>query len=288
MSDFCSQPLVPADVDLRGLPGFMLRTDRLLSSELVALGTPEECWAAVLLWCRAWQQRPAASLPDDDRILASFSGAGRRWPKIKAMAMRGFIRCSDGRWYHKVLAEEAIDAWERRLRFRERSEKANKAKRAGGLEGGQQGNLEAGQQGVLEGCLVGNEGTVKGQGSDSENQNPSGSAAPIPDCPQQEIIALYAEILPVLAQPRDWPPSRAEKLRERWRYCAKSNGFSPGYKTKEEGLEFWKKYFSYVAERPKLTGRMPPRTPDSAPWKPDLPWLIKQENFLKVIEGKYA
>lgn len=120
-------PLVPPEVDLRGLGGFMLRTDRLLASELVALGTAEECWAAVMLWCRAWQQTPAASLPNDDRVLASFSGTGRRWPKVRDMAMRGFVLCTDNRWYHRVLAEEALVAWDRRLEHREAND--NKAER---------------------------------------------------------------------------------------------------------------------------------------------------------------
>lgn len=151
-------PLVAAEVDLRGLGGFMLRTDRLLSSELVALCTPEEGWAALMLWTRAWQQQPAASLPNDERVLASFSKAGRRWPKVRDMAMRGFVLCSDNRWYHRVLAEEALEAWSRRLKFRERSDKANKAKKSH-----QQGNLLDGQQGVLEGDEVkGSEGKVKG------------------------------------------------------------------------------------------------------------------------------
>lgn len=160
-------PLVPPEVDLRGLGGFMLRTDRLLASELVALGSPEECWAAVLLWCRAWQQTPAASLPDDDRVLASFSGAGRRWKHVKDMAMRGFVLCSDGRWYHRVLADEALEAWSRRLKFRERSDKANRAKYGhlqGSLEGLHQGVL----QGVQRGILQDPEGKGRGRGSEGE------------------------------------------------------------------------------------------------------------------------
>lgn len=119
-------PLVPPDVDLRGFSGFMLDVNRLLASELVALGTPEECWAAVMLWCRAWQQSPAGSLPDDDRILSAFSGAGTRWKKVRDMAMRGFIKCSDGRLYHPVLCEEVVSAWRRRQGYRADQERLKK------------------------------------------------------------------------------------------------------------------------------------------------------------------
>ena len=66
-------PLVPADCDCTDLDGFMLNVERLQSSELVALATPEELAAALMLWCRAWKQVPAASLPADDRVLAAFA-----------------------------------------------------------------------------------------------------------------------------------------------------------------------------------------------------------------------
>ena len=123
-------PLVSPEVDLRGFPGFMLNVERLLASELVALCTPEEGWAAVMLWARAWQQSPPASLPDDNRLLAAFSGAGKRWPKIRDMALRGFVKCSDGRLYHRVLAEEANEAWERRREHRDiQDNKNNRQKR---------------------------------------------------------------------------------------------------------------------------------------------------------------
>jgi len=123
-------PLVPSEVDLCGFPGFVLNVDRLLASELVALGSPEECWAALMLWCRAWQQTPPASLPNDERVLASFSGAGRRWNKVKEIALRGFVECSDGRLYHRVLAEEATKAWKKRQQY-QRDQERLKRWRAG-------------------------------------------------------------------------------------------------------------------------------------------------------------
>lgn len=119
-------PMVPVDVDLKGFSGFMLDVNRLLASELVALGTPEECWAAVMLWCRAWQQSPAGSLPDDDRVLAAFSGAGARWKKVRQMALRGFVKCSDGRLYHPVLCEEVMEAWKKRQGYRADQERLKK------------------------------------------------------------------------------------------------------------------------------------------------------------------
>lgn len=116
-------PLTPAECDLRGLPWMPLDTVRLLDSDLFAVASGEVFKAAVALWCKAWQQVPAASLPDDDRVLAHLSGAGGRWRKIKGEALRGFVRCSDGRLYHPVIAEKALEAWAHRRAQRERAAK---------------------------------------------------------------------------------------------------------------------------------------------------------------------
>lgn len=111
------EPLVPAEVDLKGLGGFVLDINRLFSSELFAIGCAEEKWAAFMLWCRAWQQTPAGSLPNDERVLAAFSDAGKRWSKVKTVAMRGFILCADGRLYHPVVCEQVMKAWKGRQSY---------------------------------------------------------------------------------------------------------------------------------------------------------------------------
>lgn len=127
-------PLVPADCDLRDFQFMPLYLSRLFNSELWLLGSAEEKVAAIQLWGKAWHQVPAASLPDDDRYLAALSGAGPKWKKIRAMALHGFVKCSDGRLYHSVLAELALDAWggkwERPDKKQHRSEHARKAAQA--------------------------------------------------------------------------------------------------------------------------------------------------------------
>lgn len=115
-------PLVPTEVDLRGMPWMPLDTVRLIDSDLFALSTGDEFKAAVALWCKSWAQLPAASLPSDDRILAHLSGAGARWKKVKTMALRGWVQCDDGRYYHAVLAEKALEAWEQREEYQDRQD----------------------------------------------------------------------------------------------------------------------------------------------------------------------
>ena len=131
MSDRLPDPFVPADADLRGLSFMPLDVGRLLDSDLFALSSGEEFKAAVALWAKSWTQVPAGSLPDDERVLAHLSGTGARWKKLRSMALRGFIKCSDGRLYHPVISEKVREAWAMRLRQRERAIRGN-AKRWGG------------------------------------------------------------------------------------------------------------------------------------------------------------
>lgn len=114
-------PLIPAEVDLRDFPFMPLDVDRLRDSDLAALASAEEFRAAVLLWCASWHQLPAASLPNNDHVLASIAGFGRgesaraSWLAVRDGALAGFIECSDGRLYHPVVAEKALEAWQRKL-----------------------------------------------------------------------------------------------------------------------------------------------------------------------------
>lgn len=105
----------------------------------------------------------------------------------------------------------------------------------------------------------------------------------LPDCPHQQIIALYAKHLPTLPQPRIWEGQRAENLRARWRWVLSAKrGNGQRYATDlESGLAFFDRFFGYVADSDFLTGR-------NGTWQGcDLGWLVKAENFAKVLEGKY-
>ncbi|MFI8608531.1 DUF1376 domain-containing protein [Pseudomonas sp. NPDC077649] len=123
-------PLVPAEVDLRGLPFMPLDVNRLRDSDLAIEASGDEFRAAVLLWCASWNQVPAGSLPNNDQALAAYAGFGRDvkgWKKVAAGALRGFVECADGRLYHPVVAEKAIDAWAQRVEHR--TAKANETER---------------------------------------------------------------------------------------------------------------------------------------------------------------
>jgi hypothetical protein len=119
------QPLVPAIVDLRDFPYMPLDVVRLRDSRLASHVSGEGFRCAVLLWCAAWHQVPAASLPDDDIQLAQYAGFGRsvrEWRKVREESLHGWVKCSDGRLYHPTVAEKAMEAWQQRLQQRYRTE----------------------------------------------------------------------------------------------------------------------------------------------------------------------
>lgn len=118
-------PMTPQDCDLRDFSFMPLDVVRLRDSTLAIKATGEEFRAAVLLWCASWHQTPAGSLPDDDAELATFAGFGRvvkEFKKIKVGAMRGWVKCADGRLYHPVIAEKVTEAWNGKLRQQWRTE----------------------------------------------------------------------------------------------------------------------------------------------------------------------
>jgi hypothetical protein len=103
---------------------------RLFESDFYILSNGDEFKAGLTLWGKAFQRVPAGSLPDDDRLLAHLSGAGPAWPTVRDMALHGWVKCSDGRLYHPVVAEKACDAWAQRLAYRKRTQAATAARQA--------------------------------------------------------------------------------------------------------------------------------------------------------------
>lgn len=122
MSDLPA-PLVPADLDLRDFPFMPVDVRRLLTSETWLTATGDQKSAAMTLWLESWHQVPAGSLPDNDRMLSILSQAGGKWKKVKAAALRGWVKADDGRLYHPVVCEKAIEAGERK---QAQAEKRNK------------------------------------------------------------------------------------------------------------------------------------------------------------------
>lgn len=112
-------PPVPPEVDLRDFAFTPVFRARLFGSSFHARSSDAEWRAGVTLWLKSWDQVPAGSLPDDDIDLCRLAELGRdmkTWAEVKAGAMRGWQKCSDGRLYHSVVAEGVMEAWARRTK----------------------------------------------------------------------------------------------------------------------------------------------------------------------------
>lgn len=102
----------------------------------------------------------------------------------------------------------------------------------------------------------------------------AGDESDISHCPHQEIISLYAKLLPVGIQPKVWNEARQAALRARWRE-----------EPKRQTLEWWERFFIHIAKSDFLTGKVANR--DGRAFEISLDWIITSKNFLKIIEGKY-
>ncbi|MGJ7607145.1 hypothetical protein ACSFA7_22610 [Variovorax sp. LT1R20] len=123
---------------------------------------------------------------------------------------------------------------------------------------------------------------VEGKGDEGRGDDEDGesSAAAEPssagdNCPHQQIIDLYHELLPTARRVSEWTPARQQVLRARWRE-----------KPERQKLDWWRDLFEYIAKSDFLCGRTTP-TPGRPPFYLSLDWLCTSRNFLKVIEGAY-
>lgn len=108
------QPLTPPDANLQDWPKMMIHIARLRGSTFDAVVDAEAWRAGVNLWLTSWHNTPAGSLDDSDTVLAKAAELGRdlkTWRRVKGEAMRGWVLCDDGRWYHPVVAEVVLEAW---------------------------------------------------------------------------------------------------------------------------------------------------------------------------------
>ena len=121
MVDQLPPPPVPPDADLTDLKFMPLEVARLRRSKawLICKRRPELAFYMLNLWTASWHERPAGSLEDDDDVLADAAMCSpEKWPKVREAALRGWVKCSDGRLYHPVVAEKANDSWHSRAVWR--------------------------------------------------------------------------------------------------------------------------------------------------------------------------
>lgn len=111
------------------------------------------------------------------------------------------------------------------------------------------------------------------------------SPAKLPTCPHETLIDLFGQHLPTLPQPKKelWQGKNAEAMRTRWKWVltAKKRSGERYAATGEEAVDWFSRFFSYVAKSEFLSGA-------SGKWTGcDLGWLMKADNFAKVVQGNY-
>lgn len=101
-------------------------------------------------------------------------------------------------------------------------------------------------------------------------------------CPHEEVIGLFHKCLPELPEVRVWNQTRQGYLKARWRELAAEHKWT----TQEQGLEWFEKFFMWVRHSKFLMGKVPAR-PGARPFECELEWLLRPNNWAKLIEGKY-
>lgn len=215
-------PLLPAEVDLRDFSWMPIEIHRLRRSKawLMCKRKPELAFYMLNLWTACWHDTPAGSLEDDDDVLADLAMCEpTKWAKVRDQVLHGWIKASDGRLYHPVVAEKAQEAWAQKQAQRQRTEAARLAREQKRQQSQQQPMSSATTSTVTSSVtetVTASNGTDReqtGQGTDRERRGngdssnsaavasaasaaPPGSADPPPD-PAEAIFALG---LPLLTQ----------------------------------------------------------------------------------------
>ena len=271
-SDYRGTVIEPG-ADLRDFPFMPLDVRRLRDSELALTATDAGFRAAVLLWCCAWHQVPAGTLPDDDRQLSMMAGFGRSelegWRAVREEALHGF-GIHDGRLHHPVIAEKAIEAWRRKCEESERRErdKDRKADMRSRKSAGRATDVRRTSNG--QGEDVRRKSALReGQGEEIERSPPptppaTGGALVVADGEsslEHRIMAAFME--KSVDKGLTWPPSEREhvtRLVERARA--------------EPDAEAWIKRFLETAWRLKQEGK--------GIWR-DRPWMPRTFAGRKAI-----
>lgn len=192
MTEPLPDPLVPAEVDLRGLEYMPLFGNHLFGSEFNAVCSDTEWRAGMTLWWAAWNQQPAGSLPNDDTALCRLADLGRDlklWKKIRANALRGFVECADGRLYHPFLCRQVLVAWEKRVQERERKRKWREKKQGQDADrDGDKGGTKTGQDADVPADVTGRDVTGRDDVNSRSKTSPARAAAAKPPDPVKDEI----------------------------------------------------------------------------------------------------
>lgn len=271
--------------------------------------------AYCLMLMAAWKR--GGTLPKDDQQLAEVTKLGMaKWKASKEVLLELF-KDNGTHYSHKRVTEE----WNK---AQVNSEKKAQAGSKGGAAKQQKRSEEAGTNvakvvadkvanTVAEGVAHANQTSAPARvflpspsplesgipGADAplspavlptgQALEPSEDAGPrIPVCPLKQLVGLFALKCPTLPKPRYelFKESAAGKaMQARWKWLLSSDATredgSRYAETGGEAIDWFGMFFENVHASEFLSGR-------AGGWKADLGWLMKLENFMKVVQGNYT
>jgi hypothetical protein len=108
----------------------------------------------------------------------------------------------------------------------------------------------------------------------------------VPVCPVEEIRALYNALLPELPTCNVMNAGRVNKVKNRWRETwIRLKGKEKAHDG-EALIKWFGDYFRRVRDMPLLMGQELGRDGKTA-FRADFAWLMTDENYAKVVEGRY-
>lgn len=244
------------------------------------------------LWLWAAEQRSSGILTDMDGEDIELAA---EWPGTEGQFVKTLIDC---RWIDEKDGVFSLHGWDEHQQYACKSEERSAhARKAAEERWAKQKEQTSNAQSMPDDARSINE-HADSNAPESNNQcfkdtkvssstsadidaPAEGETAPFSFCPQGKILALYREILPELPQPRNIRRNLAAQVRSRWVEKCKEKGFA----SEDEGLAYFRKFFTYVANNDFLTGR---KNSGGRSWRCDYAWLMKAENFDKVTSGYYG
>ncbi|MCA0214544.1 MAG: DUF1376 domain-containing protein [Proteobacteria bacterium] len=254
----------------------------------------EQHGAYCLMLMAAWKR--GGTLPNDDSQLASITKLSPgRWKAHRAILV-DFFEAKDDTLIHERVTHERIKA-QAISEGKKESGAAGAAARWNIDDEKMPDALASAMPNAIANAIT--HAVANGVANESQTDAPSPSPLPIttvakatvsakptiPHCPHVVLIDLFGKHLPELPQPKPelWDGKNAQAMRSRWKWLLTATKRSgERYATTEaEAVDWFDRFFGYVAKSDFLTGR-------SGRWMNcDLGWLMNQSNFAKVVQGNY-
>jgi hypothetical protein len=117
--------------------------------------------------------------------------------------------------------------------------------------------------------------------SPSDDDDLPQDGKPSQSAPYRDLMTVYNEVLgEQLPKALTMNASRKQALKARWREMIGSVG--PGgeirYEDRESGINWWRRFFKKVMYNPHWMGA------NDRGWRADFDWIIKPNNFTKILE----